>query len=151
MNPAIICKSPHHGNTKKIAAAIGDILNAALYEPQGARLDEYDLVGFGSGIYYGKFHREILNFIDNLPTMDGKKAFIFSTSRLPLIPVFHRFTRKIKETLEEKGFTVIGEFSCRGYDTSGILRFIGGIHKGRPNEDDIEGAREFAKRVKEKC
>jgi flavodoxin len=39
----------------------------------------YDLIGFGSGIYGGKFHQTLIQFIEGLPTFAGKQAFIFST------------------------------------------------------------------------
>ncbi len=151
MKPVVIYKSVHHDNTEKIASVIADVLDAPLYEPHEVEsLDKYDLVGFGSGIYYGTFHREILEFIDDLSEMNTKKAFIFSTSGLPEIPIFHAYSKKLQKKLEKKRFIVIGTFSCRGYDTSNLLRLIGGIHKGRPNEEDLEGAREFAEKVEEK-
>jgi flavodoxin len=47
--------------------------------------------------------------------------------------------------LEEKGLTVVGEFSCRGFDTYGLMKLVGGIERGRPNEQDLRDAEEFAK------
>ena len=47
--------------------------------------------------------------------------------------------------MAKKGFRIIGEFSCKGYDTFGPLKFIGGINKGKPDEKDLKRAREFAK------
>jgi hypothetical protein len=34
---------------------------------QPAMLAEYDLIGFGSGIYYGKHHKTLLDFVAGLP------------------------------------------------------------------------------------
>jgi len=42
----------------------------------------------------------------------------------------------------------VGEFNCLGWDNVGPLKFIGGINKGRPNENDIKKAKEFAKMMK---
>jgi len=50
----------------------------------------------------------------------------------------------------EKGFDVIKEFSCKGFDTVGPFKFIGGISKGRPNEKDLENAKNFARSLKDK-
>ena len=60
------------------------------------------------------------------------------------------FDRAIKEKLSEKSFDIIGEFSCRGFDTVGPFKLIGGINKGRPNEKDFENARNFAKDLLER-
>ncbi|HWQ78445.1 MAG TPA: hypothetical protein VN381_06500, partial [Anaerovoracaceae bacterium] len=46
-------------------------------------LGDYDLIGFGSGIYSGKNHESLLELADSLPQADGKKAFLFSTDGTP--------------------------------------------------------------------
>lgn len=43
----------------------------------------------------------------------------------------------------KKGCPVLGEFGCKGYDTFGPFKLVGGIAKGRPNERDPEKARAF--------
>ena len=56
----IIYNSVHHGNTKKVAEAMADVLEAKLVKPQDVDINtivEYDLVGFGSGVYVGKHHK----------------------------------------------------------------------------------------------
>ena len=42
--------------------------------------------------------------------------------------------------IEEKGFEIIGEFSCLGFDTALTKE---GINKGRPNKQDIKDAEDF--------
>jgi len=106
------------------------------------------LIGFGSGIYFGKHHKNLLNLVDKLPKLDGKKAFIFSSSGTKEGKLFNKFHKSIKEKLRKKGVNVIGEFSCLGFDTYGPLKLIGGISKGRPNEKDLENARVFAGSLK---
>jgi hypothetical protein len=41
-------------------------------------LDGYDLIGFGSGIAFGKHYKGLLKWVDGLPILH-KKAFVFST------------------------------------------------------------------------
>ena len=41
---------------------------------------------------------------------------------------------------------IIGKFSCKGYDTYGPFKLVGGIAKGHPNEKDLEAAVDFYKR-----
>ena len=109
---------------------------------------DYDLIGLGSGIYWGKHDRRLLDLVDNLPLQNNKKAFVFSTSGLNEGRVLNKFNRRLKRKLAEKGFTIIGEFSCRGFDTMGPLKLIGGINKGRPNDNDLEAAAHFANGLK---
>ncbi len=151
METLIIYKSIHHGNTEKVAKTIAETLEAELLEPEEVKTEgvsEKDLVGFGSGIYHGSFHESILNLVGELTGSENKRAFLFSTSGLPKIPIFHNFENEMEEKLNEKGFEVIGRFSCRGWDSYiSIFDPFGGIHKGRPNEEDLEEAKEFAKQL----
>jgi flavodoxin len=150
MKTLILCHSYHHNNTQKVAAVIAKTLGAELKTPAevtAQTLAAYDLVGFGSGIYFGKHHKTLLDLADSLPQSEGK-VFIFSTSGQE--GNVEKFHRKLKETLQAKGYTVVGEFNCAGYDTYGVLKLAGGIKKGRPNEEDLRAAEVFAQSLKEK-
>lgn len=52
-------------------------------------------------------------------------------------------TKALADIAREKSSPVLGEFSCRGYDTFGPFKLVGGIAKGRPNARDLEKARKF--------
>lgn len=39
----------------------------------------------------------------------------------------------------------MGEFSCKGYDTFGPFKLIGGISKGHPDKNDLDNAKAFFK------
>ena len=55
----VIVKSIHHKNTEKIAEVFARVLNAQIKYPEQVNpeeLQEYNLIGFGSGIYSGKHH-----------------------------------------------------------------------------------------------
>ena len=83
MKTGVIFVSTHHGNTKRVAKEIANALEAKLLEPNEVNeeiLSEFDLLGLGSGIYYSKHHKSLLNLVDTLPAMKDKKAFIFSTA-----------------------------------------------------------------------
>lgn len=145
MRAAIIYVSVHHRNTERIAKRIAGVLGADIFDLEKIRpdLSEYDIIGFGSGIYFWKHHKSLIEFVRSLPRIK-KKAFVFSTAGIPL----RRNHKILKDILKDKGFEIIGEFSCRGYDTFSILRYIGGINRGRPNDRDMEKARTFAERLK---
>ena len=118
MKTLIICISIHRCNTEKIARAIAEVLDAKLLKPgevNVSNLSEYDLIGFGSGIFFQKHHKALLNLVDRLPKAENKKAFIFSTSAVRKMRLFNDFDKPLKEKLLEKGFDIIGEFSCRGF------------------------------------
>lgn len=146
MRVAIVCKSIHYGNTKKVADAMARILKAKVIEPENANLDDYDLVGFGSGIYMWKHHKSLFKLVEGLSPKKGKKAFIFSTSGGGKVLGKGAHWR-LRKPLEKKGFEVIGEFNCKGLDTFGPLKLIGGVNKGHPNEEDLKNATEFAKNL----
>src|SRR5665647_1674321 len=55
-----------------------------------------------------------------------------------------------KKLLMNRGFSIVGDFSCKGWTTWGPLKLFGGTNKGRPNEEDLEEARVFARGLKEK-
>ena len=137
-----------HSNTEKIAKTIAKVLDAELAKPNEAninKLSEYDLIGFGSGIFFWKHHKLLLDFVDSLEEVKNTKAFIFSTSGLPRIrPDFHRVLR---EKLRRKGFHILDEFSCKGWDTFSFLKIVGGINKSRPNNIDLGMAKLFAEDI----
>jgi flavodoxin len=149
MKTLIVYASVHHQNTEKVAKAMAEELGADLVpvgEAQPETLTAYDLIGFGSGIYGGKFHKTLLQFVKGLPAVTGKQSFIFSTRGAGE----GRGHAALKEMLVDRGFSIAGEFSCKGWDTVGPLKLFGGINKGRPNAEDVEDARVFARGLKEK-
>ena len=144
MKTLIIYASIHNGNTEKIARTMTDTLDAKLAKPNEIKTDElseYDLIGFGSGIYFGKHHKSLLAFISQLQPQNNKKAFIFSTRGLFPISICHKILRR---QLLRKRFNVMGEFSCKGFDDYGPFKLIGGINKNKPDKKDLDDARKFA-------
>ena len=152
MKALVIYISVHHGNTEKLAKVIANALDADLLQVKqmdASMLEQYDFIGFGSGIYFGKYHKSLLDFADTLPMLRNKITFIFSTSGLRKIRFIHDFSKPLKEKLQRKGFDVIGEFSCRGFDTSWAAMIVGGINKGRPNARDLKQAEDFARALRD--
>jgi hypothetical protein len=50
----------------------------------------------------------------------------------------------------EKGFEVVDEYHTKAFDTWGPLKLIGGINKGRPNQEDLQKAEDFTQNLKER-
>jgi flavodoxin len=147
----LVVLSYHHDNTRKIAQVLSAALDAPTRTPQEVDPDElsrYDLIGLGSGIYDGKHHASLLELADRLPPSASKRALIFSTSSIQEKGKVARDHSLLRRTLQAKGYRIVGEFSCRGFNTNSFLRFFGGINRGRPNAKDLEHAKEFAQSLK---
>ena len=116
----IVYASVHHGNTKKVVERIAESRGICLIDAvhqQKADLTGYDRIGFASGIYFSRFHQ-------------GTAAY-----------------GSMKNILKEKHARVIGKYGCKGYDTFGPFKIVGGIAKGHPSEKDLRGAVEFMDRL----
>jgi flavodoxin len=161
MKSLLVVFSYHHKNTEKIAKVIAKVLDATIKIPRQItpeELQEYNLIGFGSGIYSDKHHKALLDLADNLPQVTNKTAFIFSTCGAPikLLQESAEFTKYVtenhstlREKLQSKGYIIADEFSCAGFNTNSFLKLIGGINRGRPNAEDLKHAEVFAQNLKQ--
>lgn len=146
----ILYYSYHHKNTEKISKAIGKVLEAEIYsieELKQINIDKFELIGFGAGIDSGKHYKEMLGFIENIEKNGVKDAFIFSTSAIYSENKMYKDHSELRNILRNKGYRIKGEFSCKGHNTNSFLKYIGGMNKGRPNNEDINMAEEFAKQL----
>ncbi len=152
MKSLIVLFSYHHNNTQKVAEVFAKVLDAQIKTPQQINpkeLQEYSLIGFGAGIDSGKHYRELLDFADTLPQVTDKKAFIFSTSGITGKKKLAKDHLALREKLQSKGYLIVDEFQCKGFNTNSFLKYFGGMNKGRPNEEDLKNAAEFAKSLKQ--
>ena len=146
MKTAIVYISTHHGNTKKLAEGIRDsIENVDLFDLQEVTPDlrGYDCIGLASGIYAGKVSPELVTFVKtHLPNnkyvfglytyggKDGKK-----------------YTLKLKEAVAAVGGIYLQDFGCKGYNTFGPFKLMGGTAKGHPTAEDLNNAAAFVKKI----
>lgn len=146
MKTLIIYKSIHLGSTKIIAEIMGKILYADVIEANEFNADNignYDLIGFGSGIYDDTFHKSIFKLIEKLPSINKNNVFLFSTAGV----IYDKSHREIRKKLTNKNANIIDEFFCKGLNKNSFLKYIGGMNKGRPNAADLENAEQFAKGI----
>ncbi len=156
MRTQLIAGSYHHGNTLKLAHVMAEVMHAAVVTPTAvviSTLSTYELIGLGTGIYSAAHHPQLLQLADDMPQGNGAKVFIFSTDGTPrrlvkdearLRSKMHADHAALRRKLEAKGYTVIAEFNCAGYNTNKFLKLFGGLNQGRPNEEDFRKARAFA-------
>jgi flavodoxin len=152
MKTFLVTYSYHHNNTSKIAEVFAKVLDAKIATPQNTNpkeLQEYMLIGFGAGIDSGKHYKPLLDFVETLPHMMNKKAFIFSTSGVSNPEYMTKIHTALRERLQAKGYTIVDEFNCHGFNTNSFLKFFGGMNRGRPNAEDLRNAEEFAQNLKE--
>jgi len=128
------------GNTKKIAESIAEEMNVSAIEAGaigcGYNMKKCDLIFVGSGNYIKKPGAEVITFLETLVPADERYAVVFGTaggSGTEHLDV-------MKKLLQEKGIKVLGEWTCPGQEFS--LK-----NRGRPNEEDREDARIFAKKM----
>ena len=135
----IICESIYNDNTLKLAKAMSQTLGCSCIttdEALALNLAEYETIGLGSGIYFGKHHPRLFEVVEKLNSVH-QKFFIFSSRGNPFLGKYHQ---PLKEALRGKGKTIIGEFSVQGYDETGPWVIIGGGHRGKPDEKDLKKA-----------
>src|SRR5665648_101261 len=132
MKSLLVLYSYYHNNTEKIAKVLARVLDAQIKTPQQVNLEElqeYSLIGFGSGIYGEKHHELLLDLADTLPRVTNKKAFIFSTSAIMGEDKVAKDHSLLREKLQSKGYTIVDEFACKGYNTNSFLKYFGGMNK----------------------
>jgi hypothetical protein len=69
------------------------------------------------------------NSSTKMPKVDKKKAFIFSTKGN--IRRGNKAHNLLREKLESKGYRIINEFNCAGFDTFGLMKLIVGNKEGQ--------------------
>ncbi|MDE7440204.1 MAG: flavodoxin [Clostridia bacterium] len=149
MKILIIVKSKHQENTLKIAEAMSEaapVTVATLENAGNYNLNEYDIVGYGSGIYFGKHDKELIKFVEGI---DNEKSycFVFSTSGSKN---FEKNNSYLIKLLESKNKVVLDSFACVGLDKFFIFALGGGLNKNRPDINDFEAAQNFISRLPDK-
>ena len=146
----LVVFSYHTMSTMKVAQTIANVLGAQIKNPQEINPEDllnYDLVGFGSGIYDAKHHKFLFDLAEKLPKISEKKAFLFSTAGMAGTQKVANDHSKVRSKLQDKGYNIVGDFGCKGFNTNSFLKYFGGMNKGRPNANDLGRAEEFAQNL----
>ena len=141
MKTILIYESTHHGNTKKLVDAVAKrygIRTATVEEAAAMDLSAYDRIGIASGVAFGKFYEATERFMDNsLPK--GKDVFFLYTCGNDS----GKYANSVSAKARARDCRVLGVYGCRGFDTFGPFKLIGGIAKGHPTQNEIDGAVDF--------
>ena len=124
------------GNTKKLAEAIARGAGvSAVPVAQITTLEPTDILFVGASIYAGSIDGVLRHFLEELTPEQVKTVAVFGSAarKNTVLPL-------IKAALAPSGIAVCEEsFHC-----SGSFLFL---NRGRPNEEDLQQAEAFAKRV----
>ena len=106
------------GNTKRLAEAISELLNAPVFDiassPEPSVANDFDLLAVGTPIMGMRPTPEVHSFVKRLPECNGKKAILFCT-----YAIRQGGTLKVLEKeLTQKGYSTILCVSKRGLKLS---------------------------------
>ena len=104
-------------------------------------LENYDYIGFASGIYFMNFGKPIHDLLKRTESLQGKPCFTLSTSG----GLSEGYKTSIKDLIEKKGGIFLDGFNCLGFDCIFPINLFGGKNKGKPDDEDIKNAQDFLK------
>ena len=158
------------GNTEKIAKAIWEQASQA-NEADCKKLKDitpegvagYDVIFIGSPLHSGSLAAPVKECLGVLKASSGQKMAGFITHMAPAYPDqdMGAFTEPIKAACKEKGIEYVGCFDCQGFLAETMHAPVQKMLKmsdeqwtdmvkqmtGRPNEEDVEKAKAFAREV----
>ncbi|MCG6536104.1 MAG: EFR1 family ferrodoxin, partial [Syntrophales bacterium LBB04] len=146
MNITIICFS-QTGNTQKVADTISTTLQECrhnvsiipLIKARPVDALHCDVLGLGAPCFGSHVPTPIKRFLQSLPQLDGKRAFVFSTSAGASGKVLFDMTRLLRR---KKAF-VMGGINVRGQDNF-PARSVKGRFPSRPDAEDLVKVNKFA-------
>ncbi len=167
----LIAYHSNTGNTEKVANAMKDgleeegqeVIISPAKDVDPSSLNSYDLIILGSGIYSRTIGRSIKSLINKAPELPSKFACFQTYQNEKWYP--KAFKKGIGKALEKHASTILDEFRCGGYNLGmsdeQMTQLISSFPpdegkkmeaqrkrtKGRPNEEDFENAKSFAKNL----
>ena len=123
------------GNTKRLAEAVAGAVGAEALPLSAAIEEPVDILFLGNSYYAFSIDPEVRRFVQSLDKNTVGKIVNFGSAAM-----LNSTWKKVKAEADKAGIPMDErEFHCRGE--------FKGLHKGRPNEDDLKEAAAFAKAV----
>ena len=121
------------GNTKKLAEAVAGALGVEALPISVPVEEAVDLLFLGNSYYAFNIDPEVRDFIRSLDKSKVGKIANFGSAAM-----LNSTYKKVKAEADKVGIPMAEqEFHCKGE--------FKGVHKGRPNEEDLQAAAAFAK------
>ncbi len=126
------------GNTERLAKAVAEAVGVKA-EPISVPVDEeVDILFLGNSYYAFSIDPEVRDFIGSLDKSKVGKIVNFGSAAM-----LNSTWKKVKAEADKAGIPIDNrEFHCKGE--------FKGLHKGRPNADDLKAAADFAKKIADK-
>ena len=123
------------GNTKRLAEAVAEAVGVEAL-PISTPVDEpVDILFLGNSYYAFSIDPEVREFIKGLDKAKVGKIVNFGSAAM-----LNSTYKKVKAEADKVGIPMDErEFHCKGE--------FKGLHKGRPNEEDLEAAADFARKI----
>lgn len=123
------------GNTKRLAEAIAKVAGVEALPISEPITEQVDILFLGNSYYAFSIDPEVKSFIGGLDKNLVGKIINFGSAAM-----LNSTYKKVKAEADKVGIAMDDrEFHCKGE--------FKGLHKGRPNADDVNAATEFAKKI----
>ena len=123
------------GNTKRLAEAVAEAVGVQALSIDNPITEQVDILFLGNSYYAFTIDPEVRAFVQSLDKDKVGRIVNFGSAAM-----LNSTYKKIKAVADKVGVPVDErEFHCKGE--------FKGIHKGRPNEEDLKAVREFAKKI----
>lgn len=141
-------------STRKIAESIGKELTLYDWEVDFKNIKynkienikDYDLLGFGTPVYYYRLPIFVKDYLQSLPVLNNKPVFSFITYG----SYFFSVPNEMNNILKEKNIVNLGFFAARGADKYlGYLKRGVLFSDGHPNKREHTQAKNFARTLLE--
>ena len=124
------------GNTKKLADALAGELGVEARPISDPIVERVDLLFLGNSYYAFNIDPEVRDFVASLDKDKVGKIVNFGSAAM-----MNSTIKKVRAEADKVGIPVDSkEFHCKGE--------FKGLHKGRPNEDDLKAVAAFARQYK---
>ncbi len=151
MKSLIVYCSDYKNNTEKIARKFAEKTDCELInirDVSNINIENYDLIGFGSGVYRESLSPKVFRMVDKL-SLKGKNVFVFSTSGVGM----KFYNNSLVKLLVSKGAINKGSFACKGsfiareFTNKKLFDIMGRLSQGHPNDRDFKEAERFIEGV----
>ena len=123
------------GNTKKLAEAVAKAVGAEALPISEPISEPVDILFLGNSYYAFTIDPEVRSFVKSLDKEKVGRIVNFSSAAM-----LNSTYKKIKAEASKVGIAMDErEFHCKGE--------FKGIHKGKPDENDLKAVAEFAKQI----
>ena len=123
------------GNTKRLAEAVAGAVGVDALPISSPIEEPVDILFLGNSYYAFSIDPEVRDFIRSLDK--GKVGRIVNFGSAAML---NSTWKKVKSEADKVGIPMDArEFHCKGE--------FKGIHKGRPNAEDLQAAAEFARKI----